>query len=70
MASCVELQCQDKKRDISHDTQACQDDDNVTTSTKSLPAQAIISDFAEELSVALHTPEGTHGQYACAVNGK
>lgn len=69
-ASCIQLQCEDKKRDICHNAQACQHDDNVTTSTKSLPAQAVVADFTEELPVALHAPEGTHGQYSCAINSK
>jgi hypothetical protein len=66
----IELQCQDKKRYVSHDTQAGQHDDDVTTSTKSLPAQAIVADFAEELPVPLHTPEGTHSQHASAIYGE
>lgn len=70
VASCIELQCEDKERDVRHDTQACQHNDDVTTSTKSLSAQAIVTDFTEELPIALHTSEGTHGQYARAINGK
>ena len=34
------------------------------------PAQSVLAGFAEELSIPLHSSEGTYGQHACAIEGE
>jgi hypothetical protein len=66
----VEFQSQHQKRDISHNAQTSKHHHDVTTSTKSLPAQPVVANLAEELPVALHASEGADGEYAGAVDGE
>lgn len=69
-SSRIELQRKNKKRYVSHNTQARQHDNDIPARSKSFPAQTIVANFAEELPIALHTSESTHAQYSRAIHGE
>lgn len=66
----IKLQRQHQKRDISHDAQASQHDDDIAAGAETFPAQPIVADFAEKLPVALHAAEGADAEDAGAVDGE
>lgn len=66
----IELQRKNKKRYVSHNTQARQHDNDIPACSKSFPAQTVVANFTEELPIALHTPESTHAQYPRAIHGE